>query len=95
MSKSIFEVCHIDTIKGVIADTVHYKFVEEGIKISDIKSRYPISEAIYAILDTFTASTGIKEFSNSDVRKVRVMVGSAILATAQVIVEMNSEAEAD
>jgi len=76
MSKSIFEVCHIGTVKGVIADTVHYKFVEEGIKISDIKSRRPINEAIYAILDTFTASTGIKEFSSPDVRKVRAMVES-------------------
>jgi len=78
MAISIFEICSLGTVKGVIADTVHYKFVEEGIKISDIKSRRPINEAIYAILDTFTASTGIKEFSSPDVRKVRAMVESEI-----------------
>ena len=80
MSKSIFEVCHIGTVKGVIADTVHYKFVEEGIKISDIKSRRPINEAIYAIFDTITASTGIKEFSSPDTRKIRSMVESEMFS---------------
>ena len=74
MSKSIFEVCHIGTVKGVIADTVHYMFVEEGIKISDIKSRAPINKAIYSVFDTITASTGIKEFSSSDTRKIRTCV---------------------
>ena len=80
MAISIFEVCHIGTVKGVIADTVHYKFVEEGIKISDIKSRRPINEAIYAIFDTITASTGIKEFSSPDTRKIRSMVESEMFS---------------
>ena len=76
MAKSIFEVCGVSTVKGVIADTVHYMFVEEGIKISDIKSRAPINEAMYAVFDTITASTGIKEFSSPDTRKIRAMVES-------------------
>lgn len=76
MSKSIFEVCGASTVKGVIADTVHYMFVEEGIKISDIKCRAPINEAMYSVFDTITASTGIKEFSSPDTRKIRAMVES-------------------
>jgi len=80
MAKSIFEVISSATVKGVIADTVHYKFVEEGIKISDIKSRRPINEAIYAIFDTITASTGIKEFSSPDTRKIRSMVESEMFS---------------
>lgn len=79
MAKSIFEVISSATVKGVIADTVHYKFVEEGIKISDIKSRRPINEAIYAIFDTITASTGIKEFSSPDTRKIRALVEKEIM----------------
>jgi hypothetical protein len=76
MSKSIFEVCGVSTVKGVIADTVHYMFVEEGIKISDIKCRAPINEAMYSVFDTITASTGIKEFSSPDTRNIRKMVES-------------------
>jgi hypothetical protein len=76
MDKSIFEVCGVSTVKGVIADTVHYMFVEEGIKISDIESRASINEAMYSVFDTITASTGIKEFSSPDTRKIRKMVES-------------------
>ena len=80
MAKSIFEVISSATVKGVIADTVHYKFVEEGIKISDIKSRSPINQAIYAVFDTITASTGIKEFSSPDTLKIRSMVEREMLS---------------
>ena len=76
MSKSVLEVMTLGTLKGVIADTVHYMFVEEGIKISDIKSREAIREAMYSVFDTITASTGIKEFSSPDTRAIRKMVES-------------------
>lgn len=81
MAKSIFEVCGVSTVKGVIADTVHYMFVEEGVKISDIKCRAPINEAMYAVFDTITASTGIKEFSSPDTRKIRAFVEKEMIAT--------------
>ena len=74
MSKSILEVMTLGTLKGIIADTVHYMFVEEGIKISDIESRAAINEAMYSVFDTITASTGIKEFSSPDTRKIREYV---------------------
>ena len=77
MAKSIFEN-GIGVVAGVVADTVHYQFIEEGIRISDIKNRGPINQAVRTVLDTFTASTGIKEFSSPDVRKVRAIVEKEI-----------------
>jgi len=78
MAKSIFEN-GIGVVAGVVADTVHYQFIEEGIRISDIKNRGPINEAVRTVLNTFSAVMKVKEFSSPDVRKVRALVEKEIM----------------